>query len=57
MDKDKAPEKKAETHEAPKPTKEQMLAELLASYAHNFEHAAPRTIYELKLIQELAAAK
>ena len=57
MDKDKAPEKKAETHEAPKPTKEAMLAELLASYAHNMEHAAPRTLGELKVIQELAAAK
>jgi hypothetical protein len=57
MDKDKAADK---THDAPapaKPTKQEMAAELLDSYAHNMEHAAPRTLGELKLIQELAAAK
>jgi len=59
---DKA-EKKAEVSAAPasdappKPTKEAMLAELLALYSRNMEAGAPRNLDELKLIQELVAAK
>jgi hypothetical protein len=55
-DKDKT-EQKTEAQAAPKLTPKEIAAELLRLYSHAMETASPRTIEELKLIQELVAAK
>jgi hypothetical protein len=55
-DKDKS-DKKGEAHEERKSSKQETAAQLLSSYIHNMEHAAPRSLEELKLVQELAAVK
>ena len=55
-----APAKKEgppDQHPTPKPTKEQIIAALLASYQRNMESASPRTLEELQMIRDLIAAK
>ena len=45
------PSAPAAKQEDPKAT----VQALLASYLHNYEHNAPRTIEELRMLQDLAA--